>query len=87
MTANNSTIDRLTNETAITKAQDYLFSLQQDDGHWCTYLESNVTITAEAVLLYKIWGIDNQKPLHKIEHYHRGWELYYRDGGDLSTSV
>lgn len=94
MSANNSTIDRLTNETAITKAQDYLFSLQQDDGHWCAYLESNVTITAEAVLLYKIWGIDNQKPLHKIEHYlrskqcsHGGWELYYGDGGDLSTSV
>ncbi|MGI0481285.1 squalene--hopene cyclase [Geminocystis sp. CENA526] len=94
MTANNSTIDRLTTETAIKKAQDYLFSLQQDDGHWCAYLESNVTITAEAVLLYKIWGIDNQKPLHKIEHYlrskqcsHGGWELYYGDGGDLSTSV
>lgn len=94
MTAHNSTIDRLAIETTIKKAQDYLFSLQQDDGHWCAYLESNVTITAEAVLLYKIWGIDNQKPLHKIEHYlrskqcsHGGWEIYYGDGGDLSTSV
>lgn len=94
MSANNSTIYRLTTEIAIKKAQDYLFSLQQNDGHWCAYLESNVTITAEAVLLYKIWGIDNQKPLHKIEHYlrskqcsHGGWELYYGDGGDLSTSV
>ena len=79
---------------AIQKAQDYLFSLQQSDGHWCAYLESNVTITAEAVLLYKIWGIDHQKPLHKIEHYLRSqqrengsWELYYGDGGELSTSV
>jgi squalene-hopene/tetraprenyl-beta-curcumene cyclase len=94
MTANNSIMDRLTTETAMKKAQDYLFSLQKDDGHWCAYLESNVSITAEAVLLYKIWGIDNQKPLHKIEHYlrskqcsHGGWELYYGDGGDLSTSV
>lgn len=81
-------------QTAIKKAQDYLFSLQQDDGHWCAYLESNVTITAEAVLLYKIWGIDHYKPLHKIEAYlrsqqksHGGWELYYGDGGDLSTTV
>ncbi len=81
-------------QEAIKKAQDYLFSLQQDDGHWCAYLESNVTITAEAVLLYKIWGIDHHKPLHKIEAYlrsqqrsHGGWELYYGDGGDLSTSV
>ena len=90
---------QITNSTvsvqqSIKKAQDYLFSLQQDDGHWCAYLESNVTITAEAVLLYKIWKIDHHKPLHKIEHYlrsqqrsHGGWELYYGDGGDLSTSV
>ncbi|BAQ64894.1 squalene--hopene cyclase [Geminocystis sp. NIES-3709] len=92
--SNSSTIDKVQANTAIRKAQDYLFSLQQEDGHWCAYLESNVTITAEAVLLYKIWGIDNQKPLHKIEHYlrskqcsHGGWELYYGDGGDLSTSV
>lgn len=81
-------------QQGIKKAQDYLFSLQQDDGHWCAYLESNVTITAEAVLLYKIWGIDHYKPLHKIEVYLRSqqrsngsWELYYGDGGDLSTSV
>lgn len=81
-------------QESIKKAQDYLFSLQQDDGHWCAYLESNVTITAEAVLLYKIWKVDHHKPLHKIEHYlrsqqrdHGGWELYYGDGGDLSTSV
>jgi squalene-hopene/tetraprenyl-beta-curcumene cyclase len=81
-------------QESIKKAQDYLFALQQDDGHWCAYLESNVTITAEAVLLYKIWKVDHHKPLHKIEHYlrsqqrdHGGWELYYGDGGDLSTSV
>ncbi len=87
-------VDRFLLSETIEKAQNYLFSLQQEDGHWCAYLESNVTITAEAVLLYKIWGIDNYKPLHKIEHYlrsqqrnHGGWELYYNDGGDLSTSV
>lgn len=92
--SNPNVIHKAKTDIAIKKAQDYLFSLQQNDGHWCAYLESNVTITAEAVLLYKIWGVDNQKPLHKIEHYlrsqqrnHGGWELYYGDGGDLSTSV
>ena len=91
----NSTVtDNISLQKSIKKAQDYLFSLQEDDGHWCAYLESNVSITAEAVLLYKIWGIDHYKPLHKIEHYlrsqqrsHGGWELYYGDGGELSTSV
>ncbi|BAQ59825.1 squalene--hopene cyclase [Geminocystis sp. NIES-3708] len=91
---NTQAIDKASTHTAIKQAQDYLFSLQKNDGHWCAYLESNVTITAEAVLLYKILGVDNQKPLHKIEHYlrsqqrsHGGWELYYGDGGELSTSV
>ncbi len=79
---------------AITAAQNYLLGLQQPDGYWWSHLESNVTITAEIILLHKIWGTDGDLPLHKAEHYlrshqreHGGWELFYGDGGDLSTSV
>ena len=79
---------------AIAKSQDYLLSIQEADGHWCAELESNVTITAEAVLLHKIWGTDKTRPLAKVETYlrsqqrsHGGWELYYSDGGELSTTV
>jgi squalene-hopene/tetraprenyl-beta-curcumene cyclase len=46
------------------------------------------------VLLHKIWGTDQQRPLDKAETYlrsqqrqHGGWELYYGDGGELSTTV
>ena len=81
-------------ETAIAASQNYLLSLQNPDGYWWADLESNVTITAEAVLLHKIWGTDKTRPLHKVEPYlrqeqrsHGGWELFYGDGGDLSTSV
>ncbi len=45
-------------------------------------------------MLHKIWGTDKTRPLAKIEAYlrsqqreHGGWELYYGDGGELSTSV
>ena len=79
---------------AIASSQNYLFSIQNPDGHWRDYLESNVTITSEAVLLHKIWGTHQQRPLHKVETYlrrtqraHGGWELFYGDGGELSTSV
>ena len=79
---------------AIALSQDYLLSIQKDDGHWCGELESNVTITAEVVLLHKIWGTDRERPLDKAETYlrsqqreHGGWELYYGDGGELSTTV
>ncbi|MEH2160913.1 MAG: squalene--hopene cyclase [Nostoc sp.] len=79
---------------AIAASQQYLLSIQNPAGYWWAELESNVTITAEAVLLHKIWGTDQTRPLHKVEAYlrqeqrqHGGWELYYGDGGEISTSV
>ena len=80
--------------TAIAASQEYLLSLQNPTGYWWGELESNVTITAEVVLLHKIWGTDQRRPLDKVEAYlrqeqrqHGGWELFYGDGGELSTSV
>lgn len=81
-------------EAAIAASQSYLLSTQNPEGYWWAELESNVTITAEVVLLHKIWGSDKSRPLHKVENYlrqqqreHGGWELFYGDGGELSTSV
>jgi squalene-hopene/tetraprenyl-beta-curcumene cyclase len=79
---------------AIAASQQYLLSIQNPTGYWWAELESNVTITAEVVLLHKIWETDETRPLHKVAAYlrqeqrqHGGWELYYGDGGELSTSV
>jgi squalene-hopene/tetraprenyl-beta-curcumene cyclase len=79
---------------AIAASQQYLLSIQNPAGYWWAELESNVTITAETVLLHKILGTDQTRPLHKVEAYlrqeqrqHGGWELFYGDGGELSTSV
>jgi squalene-hopene/tetraprenyl-beta-curcumene cyclase len=81
-------------DEAIGRSQDYLLSLQHSEGYWWADLESNATITAEVVLLHKIWGTDAARPLAKAEQYlrsqqreHGGWELFYGDGGELSTSV
>ncbi|NES64727.1 MAG: squalene--hopene cyclase, partial [Okeania sp. SIO2D1] len=78
----------------ILASQKYLLNLQKTEGYWWGELESNVTITAEIVLLHKIWKIDNKRPLDKAKNYlisqqreHGGWELFYGDGGDLSTSI
>lgn len=91
------TQDRIAQKTvleAIEASQKYLLSQQYPEGYWWAELESNVTITAEAVLLHKIWGTDKTRPLHKVETYLRqqqrengSWELFYGDGGDLSTTV
>ena len=79
---------------AIAASQNYLLSIQNPQGYWWAELESNVTITAEVVLLHKIWGTDKSRSLQKVEAYlrsqqreHGGWELFYDDGGELSTSV
>ncbi|MBE9030228.1 squalene--hopene cyclase [filamentous cyanobacterium LEGE 11480] len=79
---------------AIQASQDYLLSQQNDQGYWWAVLESNVTMTAEVVLLHKIWGTDTTRPLGKMRRYitnqqrdNGSWELYFGDGGDLSTSI
>jgi len=81
-------------DRTIAAAQTALLSQQTPDGYWWADLESNVTITAEVVLLHKIWGTDTTHPLRKVETYlrreqrdHGGWELFYGDGGELSTTV
>ncbi|MDJ1184917.1 squalene--hopene cyclase [Roseofilum casamattae] len=78
----------------IERSQNYLLSQQYTEGYWWAELESNVTMTAEVVMLHKIWGTDKARPMDKAEAYLRsqqrdrgGWELYYGDGGHLSTSI
>lgn len=81
-------------DAAIQASQNYLLSQQYAEGYWWSELESNCTMTAEVVLLHKIWGTDSTRPLAKAKTFlqsqqreHGGWELFYGDGGDLSTSV
>lgn len=86
-------------QSAIGASQDYLLSIQYPEAYWWAELESNVSITAQVVLLQKILGADvtGRMPvrrLQKVETYLRqeqrqqgGWELVYGDGGNLSVSV
>jgi squalene-hopene/tetraprenyl-beta-curcumene cyclase len=80
--------------TTIEKAQNYLLSKQYSEGYWWAELEANVTLTAEYVMLHTILGTAANRPFHKIERYllkrqckHGGWELFWGDGGELSTTV
>ncbi len=79
---------------AIERSRDRLLALQHSDGYWWAELESNVTITAEVVLLHHVWGTTHTRPLDKVVPYLRneqcasgGWELFYDDGGELSTTI
>ena len=81
-------------ERAIEKAQEVLLSQQTQDGYWWATLESNVTMTAEAILLHKLYGTDVDRPMQKALNYlhnyqckNGSWELYKGDGGNLSVSI
>jgi squalene-hopene/tetraprenyl-beta-curcumene cyclase len=81
-------------QAGIARAVEALFRLQQPAGYWWAELESNVTITAEVVLLHHVWGTFERVPHAAAERYfraqqraHGGWELAYGDGGELSVSV
>ena len=79
---------------ATRKATEALFRLQHASGYWWAELQSNVTITAEVMLLHQVWGRFDRIPKASAEAYfrreqraHGGWELAYGDGGELSASV
>jgi len=79
---------------ALSRGIDWLLARQHPDGWWTDELETNVTMTAEHVLLMRFLGL----PLDEIrsgarEHllrYQRedgSWALYHEGPADLSTTI
>ncbi|HET8998474.1 MAG TPA: squalene--hopene cyclase [bacterium] len=79
---------------ALTAAVGWLLDHQHPDGWWVGELETNVTMTAEHVLLCRFLGIDLE-PIREgaIRHILRAqredgsWALYYEAPADLSTTI
>ena len=76
------------------RAKNYLFSIQKVDGHWCSELESNTTMTAEYVFLYQMLGLDLEKHREKLIQYFfanqkddGSWGIAYNYPGDISTTA
>ena len=80
-------------ERAVRRAQAAMLGMQHPDGYWWAELESNVTITAEYIMLHRFLGLDeSQVPRMAADILHRqlangGWSIWHGDGGELSTSV
>jgi|UniRef100_A0A7V6DPM1 squalene-hopene/tetraprenyl-beta-curcumene cyclase len=75
------------------QAVDALLALQHPEGYWWAELESNVTITAEYLMMHRFLGLPGDKFPALVREIlsqqldNGGWSLWYEDGGDLSTSV
>ncbi len=82
-------------DDAISRARDWLLSIQQEDGHWVGELEGDSILETEYVLLFQFLGNPNRAKLQKLCNYAiRHWQQ--EDGGlpifpggpsDVSASV
>jgi squalene-hopene/tetraprenyl-beta-curcumene cyclase len=79
---------------AVRRTQAYYVSEQHPAGYWWYELESNVTITAEYLMLLHFAGIKDEERDKKIARYllrHQRadgtWAIHYGGRGDLSTTV
>ena len=79
---------------ALKRSIDWLLAHQAPDGWWTGELETNVTMTAEHVLLYRFLGLNLDGVRDgAIAHILRNqredgsWALYYDGAADLSTTI
>jgi len=81
-------------EKAVAKTQAYYFEQQAGDGYWWYELESNVTITAEYLMLLHFMGLNDPEKDRKTANYllkkqtqDGSWVIHHGAKGDLSTTV
>jgi len=81
-------------DSAISSSQEFLLQQQLPEGYWWAELESNVTITAEYLMLFHLLGSVDSERERKIVNYLLAkqtaggfWCIYYGGPGDLSTTV
>ncbi|MGQ9653958.1 MAG: squalene--hopene cyclase, partial [Thermodesulfobacteriota bacterium] len=79
---------------AIGRAQARFLRQQSPEGYWWYELESNVTITAEYLMLLRFLGISDLDREKKIARYildHQRedgtWGIWYEAPGEVSTTV
>jgi len=70
-----------------------LLTLQAPQGYWWAELESNVTITAEYIMLHRFLGLPEDKfpwlarEILSKQLDNGAWSIWHGDGGEISTTV
>ncbi len=79
---------------AVDRTAEYFIRNQNEEGYWWFELESNVTITAEYLMLLHFAGLVDHERDVKIANYilrqqrpDGTWAIYKGGKGDISTSV
>jgi squalene-hopene/tetraprenyl-beta-curcumene cyclase len=81
-------------DQSIESSQDYLFSVQNDEGYWVDELEANVTISAEYIFFMHFTGrldpVKQDKVVNYLLHKQRedgSWPLFYGGLCDINSTV
>lgn len=81
-------------DRAIEGSRDFFFREQLPKGYWWAELESNVTITAEYIMLLHFLGLVDRERQRKMANYLLSkqtpegfWTIYHGGPGDISTTV
>jgi len=79
---------------ALQKTQAYYLDQHHSDGYWWYELESNVTMTAEYLMLLHFLGLKDKERDSKIayhilknQRFDGTWAIHWGGEGDLSTTV
>lgn len=79
---------------AVARGQEFLFTYQRPDHHWCAELESNAGITAEYVLMRQMLGLELDSKAERISRFllsrqneDGSWAVAGAWEGDVSTTV
>ncbi|MHB9075122.1 MAG: squalene--hopene cyclase [Desulfobaccales bacterium] len=80
-------------ERAAQRATTAMLQMQDPAGYWWAELESNVTITAEYIMLHRFLGLDEGKVPRMVADIlekqlpNGGWSIWFGDGGEISATV
>lgn len=81
-------------QAVIDASTDYIFDLQNDDGHWRFDLEADVTIPSEYIFLQRFLDKPNtsrdlgmSKYILARQNDNGSWPLYYGGPGNVSATV
>ncbi len=81
-------------DKGIERTRDFFLREQLPDGYWWAELESNVTISAEYVMLFHFLGMVDRERERKLANYILAkqtsegfWSLWHNGPGDLSTTI
>jgi squalene-hopene/tetraprenyl-beta-curcumene cyclase len=74
--------------------QNYLFSIQQEDGCWCGELEADSTLESDYIMMHTLLGSGDPVKMRKavcwiLDHQNQdgGWPIYNGGPSDISASV